>query len=416
MPLVSCRSCGAGDLHPVVSLGEMPLANALPTDSDLANPDPLFPLEVVMCTGCSLLQLTETIAPGRLFSEYAYFSSRSAPMVAHARSLVDNVLAERPLGPSDLVVEVASNDGYLLQHYVEAGIPVLGIDPAENVVEAAIANGVPTIAEFFTTQVADSLRSEGTSATVIHANNVLAHVPDINDFVGAMARLLAADGLVVIETPYVGDLVEKLEFDTIYHEHVFYYSLASVDELFQRNGLTIVDVDHVSIHGGSLRISATHSDGAVVQESVHSMHADESTRGMGEAGFYDDFGTNVHRLIADIGSFLSERADAGRAIAGYGAAAKATVLLNALGSAAETIAFVVDETPYKQGRYIPGVRIPIAAPSRLRTEQPDDVMIFAWNFATEIAAKEFWYPEAGGTFLVPLPVPRALEPVGPSGR
>lgn len=414
MPLSSCRSCGGTHLHDVVSLGEMPLANALPTAEKLAESEKRYPLEVVFCADCSLLQLTESVAPTDLFSEYAYFSSRSEPMVAHARTLVERTIRDRRLNDDNLVVEVASNDGYLLQHYVAAGVPVLGIDPAENVAEAARANGVPTLTEFFTTDMARRLADEGRNADVIHANNVLAHVPDINDFVSAISRLLADDGVAIIETPYVGDLIEKLEFDTIYHEHVFYYTLRAVEQLFERSGLSVVHVEHIPIHGGSLRIHAEHLDHTPTGESVLALRASEEARGLGTASFYSDFGARVHRLIEEIRSFLATRTEEGRTIAGYGAAAKATVMLNALAIGPETIRYVVDGTPYKQGRYIPGVRIPVVPPSFLRDEQPDDVMIFAWNFAPEIAAKEAWYPAAGGTFLVPLPVPGIFMPMGPS--
>ena len=404
MTLSACRSCGSSSLHEVLSLGAMPLANALPTEAELAAADPRYPLEVVMCTECSLLQLTESVPPPTLFAEYAYFSSRSEPMVAHARSLVEEVRAERDLGPSNLVVEVASNDGYLLQHYVGAGIPVLGIDPAANIVPHALERGVPTLCEFFTTELADRLRVEGTRADVIHANNVLAHVPDINDFVTAIARLLADDGVVVVETPYVRDLADKLEFDTIYHEHIFYYSLHSLESLFERNGLTVVHVDRIPMHGGSLRVTAARG-GAAADETVLNLRDEEKDLGIGSHDYYRDLGARVHALIASIRSFLDGRIQSGRTIAGYGAAAKATVMLNALGVGPETIEFVVDGTPYKQGRYVPGVRIPIVAPEMLLEHKPDDVMIFAWNFASSIIAKESAFVDAGGTFLLPLPAP-----------
>lgn len=405
MALSECRSCGSSRFHEVLSLGEMPLANALPTEAELATPDPRYPLEVVMCAECSLLQLTESVPPPTLFAEYAYFSSRSEPMVAHARSLVEKVRAERDLGPSNLVVEIASNDGYLLQHYVKAGIPVLGIDPAANVVPHALERGVPTLCEFFTTELAERLRTEGTSADLIHANNVLAHVPDINDFVSAIARLLADDGAVVVETPYVRDLADRLEFDTIYHEHVFYYSLHSLEALFERNGLTVIHVDRIAMHGGSLRVTAAHGGAESADETVASLRDEEKSLGMETDSYYRDLGARVHALIASIRSFLDDRVQAGRKIAGYGAAAKATVMLNALGAGPETIEFVVDGTPYKQGRYVPGVRIPIFAPEMLIERKPDDVMIFAWNFASSIVAKESAYLDSGGTFLLPLPTP-----------
>lgn len=408
MRLAACRSCGGSDLHDVLSLGEMPLANALLSEADLTSEEPRYPLEVVMCADCSLLQLTGSVQPSDLFTEYAYFSSRSEPIVAHARGLVEETRAKFNLSPSDLVVEIASNDGYLLQHYVEAGIPVLGIDPAENVVTHAVEKGVPTMCEFFTTDLATRLRNEGRAANVLHANNVLAHVPDINDFTTAIERILANDGVAIIETPYVRDLSEKLEFDTIYHEHIFYYSLGALEKLFTRNGLTIVHVERIAMHGGSLRITATRVGQGEADRSVLALRDEEARLGITDPSHYSDLSARVAVLIDSIRSFLSDRRSAGRRIAGYGAAAKATVMLNALGIGPETIAFVVDGTPYKQGRYVPGVRVPIRAPEALLEERPDDVMIFAWNFAPSIVAKESVYVASGGTFLLPLPAPHAI--------
>jgi SAM-dependent methyltransferase len=407
MPLTACRSCAGTELHEVLSLGEMPLANSLLTEDDLATAEPVHPLELVVCATCSLLQLSETVPPAELFSEYAYFSSHSGPMVTHAKALVDAVLDERRLGPGNLVVEIGSNDGYLLQHYVARGIPTLGIDPAANVVEAARERGVPTLCEFLSPEVAERLRSEGNRADVIHANNVLAHVPDINGFVAAIARLLSDDGVAVIETPYARDLVERLEFDTIYHEHVFYYSARSLELLFERHGLEIVRIDRVPIHGGSLRVYASHraTEGATpvleIADEEMALHMDDVT-------YYQGFSARVERLLESLRAFLRERKDAGKRLAGYGAAAKATVMLNALHVGPETIEFVADSTPYKQGRYIPGVRVPVVDPSRLLEEMPDEVLIFAWNFAESIVDRESEYRRRGGVFLVPVPEPAVV--------
>ena len=394
-------------MHDVVSLGRMPPANALPAAPGAG--EVRYPLEVVMCGACSLLQLTETIPPGELFVEYAYFSSRSAPMVEHARLLVAGVIAERALGPGDLVVEIASNDGYLLQHYRDRSVPVLGIDPAENVVEVAVAAGIPTRAAFFTRSLAEELRRGGTVADVVHANNVLAHVPDVNDFVAGVRHLLSDDGVFVVETPYVRDLIEKLEFDTIYHEHVFYYSLHALAGLFERNGLFVADVERIPIHGGSLRVRAVPAGAGVrPADRVRDLLDKEKTLGMDTPAFYGDFDRRVGELLEELRSFLAERRANGRRIAGYGAAAKGSVLLNALGAGTETIEFVVDDTPFKQGRFMPGVGIPIVEPRVLLEVMPDDVLILAWNFADAIVAKEHEYRARGGTFLLPLPTPRVL--------
>ena len=407
MGLSACRSCATPSPEVVLSLGDMPLANSLPSPTQLAEPDPRFPLEIVLCKNCSLLQLSQTVPPQEMFSEYAYFSSHSEPIVAHAKELVTKLISDRSLDESSFVVELASNDGYLLQHYIDSGIDVLGIDPAENVAELARQRGVPTLSKFFTTQLAGEIREDERPADVIHANNVLAHVPDINDFVGGMARLLADDGVVVIETPYAGDLVSKLEFDTIYHEHVFYYSLTAIEALFGRHGLSVIRLEHIPIHGGSLRVYAAKqgdADGNVVR-----IREQERTTGLNDISYYADFDARVRTLISEIREFLNARRDQGRTLAGYGAAAKATIMLNALEIGPETIEFVVDSTPYKQGRFIPGVRIPVTSPDTLLERKPDDVVIFAWNFAREIVAKESGFRDLGGTFMVPLPRPQVVS-------
>lgn len=410
MSLSACRSCRAPLLEVVLSLGDMPLANSLPRADHLKEPDRRFPLEVVFCKSCSLLQLNDTVPPHQMFSEYAYFSSQSAPMVTHARELVGGLIDSRSLGDESLVVELASNDGYLLQHYVAAGIEVLGIDPAQNVAELARGRGVPTLAKFFSAQVGQEIRDEKRPADVIHANNVLAHVPDVNDFVEGIACLLADDGIAVIETPYAGDLVSKLEFDTIYHEHVFYYSLTAIESLFSRHGLSVIRLEHLSIHGGSLRIYAAKEGDA--DDDVARVREQERSSGLTDISFYDSFHERVQSLIGEIRTFLTRRREDGRSLVGYGAAAKATIMLNALEIGPEVVEFVVDATPYKQGRFIPGVRIPVVPPETLLERRPDEVIIFAWNFAKEIVAKEAAYRELGGTFVVPMPHPHVLSGPG----
>lgn len=394
-------------MRAVLDLGEQPLANALLTREDLAREEPRYPLAIVRCESCSLVQLTHSVSPEELFVEYAYFSSSSAPMVDHARELVDLEIETRSLGDGDLVLEIASNDGYLLQHYVAKGIPVLGVDPASNVVGLAREKGVETMSEFFTLDLGRKLAAEGKRASVVHANNVLAHVPDINDLVAGVAAVLRDEGVFVVETPYVRDMVEKLEFDTIYHEHVFYYSVRSLQALFERHGLRIIGVQSIPIHGGSLRVHAVRSGSPeVTASSVAEFVESERHAGMDADDFYAGFSANVADLLTRLREFLAGRKEQGRTIAGYGAAAKATVLLNAAGIGRDTIDFVIDATPYKHGRYIPGARIPIHPIATLMEEMPDDVVIFAWNFAAEIMRKESDYVDKGGTFLLPLPEPR----------
>jgi len=341
-----------------------------------------------------------------MFREYAYFSSVSDAMVEHARLLAAELMASRVLGPDSLVVEVASNDGYLLQHYLASGIPVLGIDPARNVAKVANARGVPTLPEFFGTRTAGQLTRAGRYADVIHANNVLAHVPDLGDFVAGLAMILKPDGVLVVETPYVRDLVERLEFDTIYHEHVFYYSLSALGRVFERHGLAIADVERIPIHGGSLRVLVTHEARVAPAESVHKLLAEEALLGMCTPEYFDGFASQVHGLRDELLGVLGRLKATGKSIAAYGAAAKGAVLLNAFQIGRETVDFVVDRSPHKQGRYMPGVRIPIRPPEDLLALQPDACVLLAWNFADEILGQQAAYRAAGGEFVIPGPTVR----------
>lgn len=396
-----CRSCGAPDLAEICDLGNQPPANALPLSPDTELDR--HPLTVVMCARCGLAQLTVSVDPGELFSDYAYHSSYSPSVGASAAALVHRLVSERRLGPGDLAMEAASNDGYLLRHYVQAGIPVLGVDPAANIAEVAEADGVPTVVDFFGVDVARRLRDAGHRATVFHANNVLAHVPDLNGFVAGIPIVLADDGRAVIETPYLKELVERLEYDTIYHEHLCYYSLTSLDALFQRHGLSIVDVERIPLHGGSLRLFVAHHGAAARTDSVHAMLDEEQDTGMGTVEYFRDFGSRVAALQTRQRAVLCDLVSSGATVAGYGAAAKATVTLNALGLGADTVAFVVDRSPHKQGRFIAGTDIPVLPVDALTDRRPDYTVIFAWNFADEIIRQCAAYRSAGGRFIVPVP-------------
>ena len=401
--MAPCRGCGAQELEIVLDLGEMPLANRLLAEADLSQPEPRYPLALAFCSSCCLAQITEIVPPEILFRDYAYFSSVSDAMVEHAGKLVDLMTATRGLDARSLVIEPASNDGYLLQHYVSRGIPVLGIDPARNIAEAASARGIPTLAEFFDLETAETLRREGRLADVVHVNNVLAHVPDLDGFVAGIAKVLKPAGVLVIETPYVRELVDRLEFDTIYHEHVFYYSLSSLVHVLARHGLVISDVARISIHGGSLRVFAVHEGAAPATAAVQGLLAEEAALGMCTVDYFNGFGLRVEELGAELRTFLADLRDSGKRLAAYGAAAKGAVLLNAFGIGRETIDFVVDLSPHKQGRYMPGVHVPIRAPEELLAAQPDACLLLAWNFADEILAQQRAYRAAGGKFIIPAP-------------
>jgi SAM-dependent methyltransferase len=406
----ACRNCGNPNLETVLDFGDMPLANALLTSDQLDAAEPRYPLALAFCSTCYLAQITHVVAPELLFRDYAYFSSVSDAMVEHARQLVARVAGSRNLGPASLVVEIASNDGYLLQHYVNRGIPVLGIDPARNIAEAATARGIPTLAEFFGVEVAESLRADGRTADVVHANNVLAHAPDIHGFLAGIATILKPGGIAVFETPYVRDLVDRLEFDTIYHEHVFYYSLSSIVELMSRHGLVVVDVERLAIHGGSLRVTVAHDEagGAGVAPvtpapAVAQLLAEEERIGLRSVESFRGFADRVHALGDELTATLAGLKAEGTSIAAYGAAAKGAVLLNAFGIDAGTIDFVADRSPHKAGRFMPGVRIPVVSADRLGEVRPDVCLLLTWNFADEILEQQAAYRAAGGRFLIPVP-------------
>lgn len=402
---VSCRSCGKRELITILSLGKTPLANALLTREQLSEQERTFDLDLVFCPSCSLVQITETVPPEKLFREYFYLSSFSETMLRHSEENVDEIIQSRKLNDESFVVEIASNDGYLLQYYKRAGVPVLGIEPARNIAQTAEERGIPTVCEFFDAELAKKLVAEGKRADVVHANNVLAHVADLNGFVRGLSLLLKATGVGVIEVPYVKDMIDRHEFDTIYHEHLCYFSLTALDHLFRRHELFIEDVKRLDIHGGTLRIyvSKQKRPSALVDK----MLADEAAW-VGNEEFYRGFGEKVERLRGELVTMLSELKAEGKRIAVYGASAKGSTLMNYFGLGSPVLDFVVDRSTVKQGHYTPGTHLPIYSPAMLLEQKPDYVLLLTWNFADEILQQQSEYRKQGGRFIIPIPELRVV--------
>jgi len=404
----ACRACGSTKLQRVLDLGETPLADRLLTRDMLNQPEPHYPLSVHYCADCSLLQIAETVSPETLFCEdYPYYSSFSPALLEHSRRNAEDLIERRRLGPESLVVELASNDGYMLKNFAAAEIPVLGIDPADGPARAAQEAGIETLCTFFTRELAEKLCGEGRRADVIIANNVLAHVPDLNGFVAGIATLLHDDGVAVIECPYVRDLIDHCEFDTIYHEHLCYYSVTALSKLFARHGLSLNEVVRLPIHGGSLRLYVEPQ--VRVGASVQTLLAEEEKLGMTSFAYYKDFANRVKHVRAALTELLGSLKAEGKRIAAYGAAAKGATLINYCGIGGEFIDFVVDRNTHKQGCFMPGKHLPISPVTRLMDEVPDYVLLLAWNFADEIAQQQAEYLARGGTFIKPVPEPKLIR-------
>lgn len=407
-PQKSCLGCGASLPEPFLDLGNMPLANAFIPPEHSQRPEATYPLAVAYCPACHLVQLTDTVPPTELFSEYLYFSSYSDAFLAHAREMAGALTDRFGLGPQSLVLEIASNDGYLLQYFKQRGIGVLGVEPAQNIAAVAEGRHIPTLNRFFGPEVVADILDRCGPADLVIGNNVLAHVPAINDFFRAVASCLKSTGTAVFEFPYLKELLGRTEFDTIYHEHVFYYSLTAVKYLADRASLELYDVVRQPVHGGSLRVFLQHKGGAPLTPAVTALLADEISAGLTDPKRYAAFSRDVAALKDHLVRLLRDLKSTGKRLAAYGAAAKGSTLLNHFKIGQELLDFVVDRSPYKQGRYVPGVHLPIYSPEKLLEAMPDYVLLLAWNFADEILEQQKAYREKGGRFILPVPAPKVI--------
>jgi SAM-dependent methyltransferase len=400
-----CRSCGKPIHHVVVDLGVSPLSNRYLRDEDLEGLEPFYPLKLRVCDACWLVQIPEFVPPSDIFRDYAYFSSFSDSWLKHCSDYVDMITGRLKLGPSSQVVELASNDGYLLQYFVNKGIPATGVEPAANVAEVAIKKGVPTLAEFFGRKFAHTLITLGKSADLVIANNVLAHVPDLNDFIGGIRMILKPGGVLTGEFPHLKNLFEQGQFDTIYHEHFSYFSLIGMENALARHDLVLFDVQQLPTHGGSLRIFARRKEDTqiAIQPSVKQLRDEEIAAGYQDLEVYRNFRRRVETIKFDLVSFLIQARRDGKTVAGYGAPAKGNSLLMYCGIRTDLLAYTVDRNPVKQGRYLPGVRIPICAPEKIAETKPDYVLILPWNLKNEIVKQMAHIREWGGKFVVPIP-------------
>lgn len=407
---LACRFCGAPLSQVFVDLGAQPLANSYLEPGDLRKPEPFLPLCVYVCGECFLVQLPEEERPEAIFSDYAYFSSYSESWLRHAEAYAAAMVERFGLGADHLVVEVASNDGYLLRWFDERGIPVQGIEPAANVAAAADAAGIPTYVKFFSEATARELVGVGIRADLLVGNNVLAHVPDLNDFVAGLKILLAPTGVLTMEFPHLVRLIHENQFDTIYHEHYSYFSLSTVRRVFAAHGLTVFDVEELPTHGGSLRVFVRHEDDESkrIGERVIALLAGEAYNGFTRLETYRSFDERVRRVKRGLLRFLIQAKEEGKSIAGYGAPAKGNTLLNYCGVRTDFLDFTVDRSPHKQGRFLPGTRVPIHGPDRLREARPDYVLILPWNLKEEIMEQMADVRSWGGRFVVAIPEVKVL--------
>ena len=400
-----CRFCGAGLQRTFVDLGMSPLCETYPSPADLNRGEVYYPLHVYVCEECFLVQLEQYESAENIFSDYAYFSSYSDSWLKHADNYCNKMMTRIGLNGQSFVVEVASNDGYLLQYFVKRNVPVLGIEPASNVAKVAVEKGVPTLVRFFGAQLAEELAGEGRCADLVLGNNVLAQVPDLNDFVEGLKILLKPDGVLTLEFPHLLRLIQRNEFDTIYHEHFSYFSMISTVRILEAHGLKVFDVEELMSHGGSLRVYACRAESQThdIEPKVRELIAEEQRAGLASVEGYDSFARQVKQTKLALVDFLLTAAQQGKSVAGYGAPGKSATLLHYCGIGKDLIEYTVDRSQYKQGRFLPGTHIPIYDPSRIRETKPDYVVILPWNLKDEIMEQLQFIREWGGRFVVPIP-------------
>ncbi|MBO6807848.1 class I SAM-dependent methyltransferase [Thalassospira sp.] len=404
MTTPTCRACGTELKHTLVDLGLSPLANSYVPLNQADQTDPRYPLHARVCDNCFLVQVDDVVPPSEIFSDYAYFSSYSSSWVEHARKYCETATERLDIGKDSFVVEVASNDGYLLQHFVAKSVPVLGVEPAANIAEEAEKKGVKSLVAFFGKETAEKVVAENGHANLTAANNVLAHVPDINDFVSGFAAVLADDGVSTFEFPHLLNLLEKTQFDTIYHEHFSYLSLYAVEKCFESNGLKVFDVEEIPTHGGSLRVWAQKTIGTRPEtDRLAALRAKEADAGIATLACYEGFDAKCRKIRDDLLTFLKSAKTEGKTVAGYGAAAKGNTLLNYCDIDTDLIDFVVDANPHKQNTLLPGSHIPVHAPDHLKVAKPDYVLILPWNLSTEIMKSMSHVSDWGGKFMVAIP-------------
>ena len=406
----ACRFCGTPLAHSFIDLGMQPPSNSYLRPADLKRREAFFPLHAYVCASCLLVQLESFRSPAEIFSDYAYFSSYSASWLRHAEAYCATMIKRFGFGPKCRVVEVASNDGYLLQYFAGYGIPVLGVEPAANVAQAARARAVPTHVGFFGEATARKLVADGYAADLLVGNNVLAHVPDLNDFVAGLRVALKPDGILTMEFPHLLRLIEGNQFDTIYHEHFSYYSFMTAERIFAAHGIVLFDVEELSTHGGSLRIYGCRAEsGRPPLDRVAALKEREKAAGLHTLAAYDGFGRRAEAVREALLAFLREAKKDGKSVAAYGAAAKGNTLLNYCGIGADAIAYVADDSPHKQGRCLPGSHIPIVAPSRIAETRPDYLLILPWNLTSEIIGANAHIRSWGGRFVIPIPTLAVIE-------